>query len=214
MFVISDVIFIFIFILLPRSKHGVLAAGNEDCTAQELVLRYVPLHLILRSLHARISYSLLRRDRNYGTKQAKRIGDREAVASGVFTDKQFNRVSPAYLWFCLHVRTSPHTFVAALHAQAKRACHSSPRRHVAQHETFWSWGLRRSEFFFFAFCLPCFDAVPTGARVFQARPQLYCIDACNLDLASKTEDRIHARLKEIAAKGMPFAPYSDVSNGR
>ena len=38
---------------------------------------------------------------------------------------------------------------------------------------------------------------------------LNCIDACNLFLASKTEDRIRARLEEIAAKGMPFAPYSD-----
>jgi hypothetical protein len=38
---------------------------------------------------------------------------------------------------------------------------------------------------------------------------LNCMDACNLYLASKTEDRIQARLEEIAAKGLPFALYTD-----
>ncbi len=38
---------------------------------------------------------------------------------------------------------------------------------------------------------------------------LNCIDACNLYLASKTEDKIRARLEDIAAQGLPFAPYDD-----
>ena len=35
------------------------------------------------------------------------------------------------------------------------------------------------------------------------------IDACNLFLASKTQDQIQARLAEIAQCGSPFAPYTD-----
>ncbi len=35
------------------------------------------------------------------------------------------------------------------------------------------------------------------------------IDACNLFTASKTQDKIQARLAKIAEDGMPFAPYTD-----
>ena len=35
------------------------------------------------------------------------------------------------------------------------------------------------------------------------------IDACNQFTASKTQDKIQARLARIAKDGLPFAPYTD-----
>ena len=80
------------------------------------------------------------------------------------------------LFACVH--TPPHSFVAASNAQALRACDASPRRHVAQHEAIRPRGLRRSALCFlhvlFLFMIALFcNAVPTGARVFQARTDLH-----------------------------------------